>query len=142
LIAVTGARVALGLPYFWATGCERLRQDEVDYRLRRRGLGIGCRARYRVGPHLGQAAPGTLDHFLIERYVLHVQRGPTLWTVRDRHRPYPLYATQLLDLDDALVSAAGIRGLGSPSLTHFASGVDVQILPPRIRLTAVGLQER
>ena len=45
LLAVTGARAGLGLPYFWATGRERLLRDQVDYTLRRRGCGVGCHVR-------------------------------------------------------------------------------------------------
>ena len=132
-LAVSGARIGLGLPYFWATGRERLRRDEVDYTLRRRGSSAGCSVRYRVGAYLGHAAPGTLDHFLIERYLLHVQRGPSLWTVRVHHRPYPLYDTHLLDLQEALVAAAGLPNLGAPCLLHFAAGVDVEVFPPCVR---------
>jgi uncharacterized protein len=138
LLAATGARVGLGLPYFWATGRERLLRDEVDYTLRRRGSGVGCHVRYRVGEYLGHATPGTLDHFLIERYLLHVQRGPSLWTVRVHHRPYPLYATRLLELQDQLVQAAGIRGLGQPALVHLSAGVDVEVFPPCVRLSTEG----
>jgi uncharacterized protein YqjF (DUF2071 family) len=135
LLAVAGARASLGLPYFWASGRERLRHDEVDYTLRRRLSGAGCRVRYRVGDPRGPAPPGTLDHFLVERYVLHVRRGPSLWTVRVRHQPYPLYATDLLELEQTLVSAAGlVQHLGQPDLIHFAAGVDVDIFPPRVRL--------
>jgi uncharacterized protein YqjF (DUF2071 family) len=134
LLAVTGARVGLGLPYFWATGRERPLGSDVDYSLHRRGSGVGCHVRYRVGGYLGHAAPGTLDHFLIERYLLHVRRGPSLWTVRVRHRPYPLYATRLLGLDDGLARAAGVRDLGQPARVHFAAGVDVAVCPPRVRL--------
>ena len=77
--------------------------------------------------------PGTLDHFLIDGYVLHIRRGPSLWTVRVHHRPCPLYATHLVDLEDELVPAAGVRGLGQPDLVHFAAGVNVETFPPCVR---------
>jgi uncharacterized protein YqjF (DUF2071 family) len=130
-IAVLGARLGLGLPYFLARG--RLRGS--DYRIRRLGKARAtCHAVYTPGPPIGYAQPGSLDFFLIERYVLHVRRGPSLWRVRVHHPPYPLYRAQLETLADQLVAAAGVITHGPPPLVHFASGVDVAISPPRIRL--------
>jgi uncharacterized protein YqjF (DUF2071 family) len=135
LSAVVGARVGLGLPYFWATGRERITGVQIDYAIRRRGgRRPTCQVRYRVGGLIGPAAAGTLDHFLVERYVLHVQRGSSLWTVRVKHRPYPLHEVEVDSIDDRLVCADGIQAVGEPALVHFASGVDVAIYPPRIRL--------
>jgi uncharacterized protein YqjF (DUF2071 family) len=133
VLAVIGARGTLGLPYFWATGREHRRGNDVDYALRRRICSAGCHLQYQVGEYRGPAAPGTLDHFLIERYLLHVQRGPSLWTVHVHHRPYPLHDVRLVNMTESLVRAAGISGLGEPSAIHFASGVDVEIFPPCIR---------
>ncbi|MDQ3811558.1 MAG: DUF2071 domain-containing protein [Chloroflexota bacterium] len=130
LLAVLGARVFLGLPYFWATG-----QETTEYSLwRRTGSHAGVRARYHVGEPLGAARPETLDHFLIERYLLHTRRGPSLWSVRVHHQPYPLRRAELVQLEQALSTAAGVPALPEPPLVHYATGVDVRIDPPRIRL--------
>jgi uncharacterized protein YqjF (DUF2071 family) len=136
LLAVVGARVGVGLPYFWATGRERRRVDELEYTIRRRGTNLQLKVRYAVGTYRGPATPGSIDDFLIERYVLHAQRGPTIWSVRVHHQPYPLYAVQVLELHDTLVGAAGLENLGEASMLHFAPGVDVAIEAPRI--TPVG----
>ena len=133
LLAVLGARAGLGLPYFWAAGRYRRVEGEVDYRLRRLHAGQPeCYVRYQVGELTGPAAPGTLEHFLVERYILHVQRGPTLWSVRVHHRPYPLQQARVTALQDELVAAGGINVDGPPAVVHFASGVDVEIFPPCI----------
>jgi uncharacterized protein YqjF (DUF2071 family) len=133
-LAVIGARFSLGLPYFWAAGRERVSDNAVDYVLRRRG---GARPsvhlRYHVGEHLGPAEPGTLEHFLVERYRFHQQRGPTLWTVEVAHQPYPLQRAHVQILEDELVGAARIRVPDTPPLVHFASGVDVRVFAPRVR---------
>jgi uncharacterized protein YqjF (DUF2071 family) len=133
LAAVLGARIGLGLPYFVASGRERLEGAQVDYALQRlTGSRPLCHVRYEVGEPRGPAEPNTLDHFLIERYLLHVQRGPTLWTVQVHHRPYPLHQARLLKLEDELIGAAGIQvPIGMP-LVHYASGVDVEIFAPRV----------
>jgi uncharacterized protein len=137
LISVLGARSALGLPYIYAHGRERRAADGVDYRIRREAGGRPeCHVRYRVGGPLEAAEPGTLDYFLIERYLLHVQRGPTLWAVRVNHHPYPLQQVRVLELEDALVQADGVRGLPAGPLAHFSPGVDVAIFPPTVRRLA------
>jgi uncharacterized protein YqjF (DUF2071 family) len=134
LCAVLGARIAVGLPYFWAAGREHVRAEVVDYRLRRRVATPGCHLRYTIGRYLGPAVPQTVDHFLLERYLLHVQRGPSLWTIRVRHQPYPLRSLNLERLQTDLVRAAGIHVEPSPSIVHFAAGVDVAFLRPHIGL--------
>ena len=63
---------------------------------------------------------------------LHVQRGHTLWSVQVHHQPYPLHEVHLLDAHDELVGAVGIRVPNEPPLAHFATGVDVEVFPPRL----------
>jgi uncharacterized protein YqjF (DUF2071 family) len=139
LPAVLGARAAFGLPYFYAR--MRLRRDSggVDYAMRRRsGTRPRLHVRYEPGAPLGTAQPGTLDHFLIERYLLHVERGPSLWTVQVHHAPYPLQRARVLGLHDELVGAAGIPERTEPPLVHYAAGVDVEIFAPRVTIRGGG----
>ncbi len=133
LLAVVGARVALGLPYFHARMRMDYRDGVVDYRARRLvGSRPGLAVRYELGEPLGPAVPGTLEHFLIERYVLHVDRPIGLLTVRVHHAPYPLQRARVLTLDDSLIAADGLpEPLGLPPLVHYAAGVDVDVFPPR-----------
>jgi hypothetical protein len=135
LLAVIGARLTLGLPYFWAAGQERVSDGIVDYVLRR-GTGARpfTRIRYKIGDYLGTALPASLEHFLVERYRFHQQRGPSLWTVEVAHRPYPLHRAHVEGLEDELVRAARMNVGGEAPLVHFASGVDVQVFAPRVRL--------
>jgi uncharacterized protein len=133
LAAVLGARLSLGLPYFWAAGHEHGGAGATDYYLMRRvARRRGCHVRYEVREHLGTARPGSLDHFLIERYVLYVQRASSVWRVGVEHRPYPLHDVRLEVLQENLVGAAGIETREALPLAHFASGVDVAISLPRI----------
>jgi uncharacterized protein YqjF (DUF2071 family) len=134
-LAVFGARVSLGLPYFHASMNMHQRGDLVEYAAERR---THSRPRlavsYELGEPLGASAPGTLEHFLIERYLLHVQRGSSLWTVQVHHAPYPLQRAQVLDLHDELIAADGLpEPIGPPPLVHYAAGVDAEIFSPRIR---------
>ncbi len=140
LLAVVGARAAFGLPYFLAKGGLCHGDGAADYRLSRVGGGRpGLAVRYQLGDHLGPSAPGTLAHFLLERYLLHVRRGPMLWTAQVHHRPYPAQAARVLDLSDTLIAAAHLpEPSGPPPLVHYAAGVDVLIYPPRARLVRAG----
>ncbi len=132
LAAVLGARLAFGLPYFYGHGRERQENGKVDYTLQCfANRSSTVRVRYSVGEPLGPAEPETLEHFLVERYLLHVERGPTLWTVQVHHRPYPLHRAQLLAVQEGLVGAAGIRLPSHGPLVHYATGVNVEVFPPR-----------
>jgi hypothetical protein len=134
LLAVLGARVSLGLPYLYARGNERRFQGHVEYSLQRRSRSRpGCHVRYELGEPRAAAEPATLDFFLIERYLLHVQRGSRLWSVRVHHQPYPLRSVSVLEFEDGLAQADGLTEPQTTSLVHFSPGVDVAIYPPTVQ---------
>lgn len=72
---------------------------------------------------------GSLEHFLVERYVLYTKRGKRLFRGRIHHSPYPLQPAQLLHLEEGLVKAAGLLYADAMPLVHYAAGVDVEIFP-------------
>jgi len=138
-LAVAGARFVFGLPYYHARGWMRRRNATIEYRLQRlTGQRGAVAVRYVVGDALGSARPGTLEHFLIERYVLHVKRRDRIWTTQVHHRPYPLYHARVLALHETLLRADGLPSPSAPPLAHFASVVDVDIFPPRCQPPASG----
>ncbi len=80
-------------------------------------------------PH--PAEPGSLEHFLVERYILYAEASNHLYLGRVHHQPYPVQDAAVLTLDENLLAAAGIhRPLHSP-IAHFARGVDVRVYPIR-----------
>jgi uncharacterized protein YqjF (DUF2071 family) len=91
---------------------------------------------YEVGDALGTAEPGSLEFFLLERYLLHARRGGTLWTVQVFHEPYPLLRARVLSLRDGLVPAAGFPPHITEPHTLYSPGVDVDVFLPRIRRIA------
>lgn len=131
-LAVAGARAAYALPYFPAR-MERRKEGPgpaIHYRsVRRLGrAGAGLEATWRVGPAVGVATPGTLDHFLVERYVLFAQRRGRILRARVRHQPYPLCQATVASISETLFAAAGLPALPTPApLVHFSPGVDVDI---------------
>jgi uncharacterized protein len=87
------------------------------------------RARPNGPVHL--AAPGSLEYFLVERYILFTIRKNRLFQGRVHHTPYPLQSARVLSLDETLLAAHGIDRPDTPPLAHFARGVDVEVFPLR-----------
>jgi uncharacterized protein YqjF (DUF2071 family) len=83
-----------------------------------------------VGP-VEPARAGTLEHFLIERYVLYAEHDGRLVQGRVRHRPYPLQSALVHTIDESLVAAAGVARPSTAPLAHFSAGVDVDVLALR-----------
>ncbi len=77
------------------------------------------------------ATPGTLEHFLIERYLLYAFADDRLYVGQVHHQSYPVQSADLPTLDESLIAAAGIPRPDLAPLGHFAAGVDVKVYPIR-----------
>jgi uncharacterized protein YqjF (DUF2071 family) len=73
------------------------------------------------------AAPGTLEHFLAERYLLYAAHGDTLYRGQVHHRPYPLQPAEAVAVEETLLAAAGLERPRHAPLAHYARGVDVAV---------------
>ncbi len=77
------------------------------------------------------AEPGSLDFFLVERYVMYMQpkngelRGGRVW-----HRPYPLRDVRLASCEETMLASSGIKTHGPPCHVAFSPGVQVRIFAP------------
>lgn len=138
-LAVAAARAACKLPYFDAEMDFRATDDPlptIDFDSRRndaRGA-MPANAHLRYQPAEGPvtpAAPGTLEHFLIERYILYAEdEQRQLYRARVHHQPYPVQRADVLALSETLVWAAGIRRAeGVGGLRHYAREVNVKVYP-------------
>jgi uncharacterized protein YqjF (DUF2071 family) len=87
----------------------------------------GCHARYAAAGSPSASIPGTVEHFLVERYFLYTRSGSRILRGQVHHAPYPLQGAAVHELEDSLVSAAGIPVAGSPPLCHYASEVRVHV---------------
>ena len=133
-LAVAGARTGWGLPYHFARMSLVRSENEFTSFTQRRSNGAVHHARYRVGEALGASEPGTLQHFLLERYLLFVQRGGRIFTGQVHHTPYPVQSVEVLAVQEELIAAAGFPAVqGPPALAHYSPGVDVEIFPLRSR---------
>jgi len=85
--------------------------------------------RYRPveGPAVA-STPGTLDHFLLERYILYSQDDDRqLYRARVHHHPYPAQKAEVLHLDETLIWAAGVKRAEQPVHRHYAREVNVSV---------------
>ncbi len=136
-IAVALARRFFHLPYFHARMfLEREAPAEDDAPRPILYAGIRLRPDPRPASYLIRAVPqeavraaepGSLEHFLIERYLLYTLVDDRVYVGQVHHRPYPVRSADVLSLDESLLRAAGIPRPDRPPLAHFASGVDVKV---------------
>jgi uncharacterized protein len=140
-LAVAGARVAYGLPYFHARMSMEVGGGEggatgttIDYRSQRASDGAVFAGRYQSTGAGAAAAPGTLEFFLAERYLLYSWTGRALRTARVAHAAYPLQPAVAGGVAQTLTDAARLPAeafAGPPPLVHYAREVDVAIFRPR-----------
>jgi uncharacterized protein YqjF (DUF2071 family) len=128
-LAVWGARAAFGLNYRHARmRFERPRPLAVSYGSTVSDSRRGCSVTCTVDPVTHAAAPGTLEFFLIERYVLFVESGGKLYRGRVHHGPYPVQAAALqTSIYDLLSERGFVVDESTPDDVRAAAGVDVQI---------------
>jgi uncharacterized protein YqjF (DUF2071 family) len=88
-LAVEAARRLYRLPYFHAEISVRRRGDEILYDCSRDD-GKAFSATYAPDDDVFNAEPGTLEHFLTERYCLYAEHEGGLYRAEIHHRPWPL----------------------------------------------------
>jgi uncharacterized protein YqjF (DUF2071 family) len=126
--AVFGARAAFSLPYWRARIVLKREQGRVAFTSARRGHPeTAFEIRYAPTGAAAEAAPGTLDHFLTERYCLFTERpGGRLRRLDIHHPPWRL---QRADADigvNTLASSQGVViGEAARPILHFSRRQDV-----------------
>jgi hypothetical protein len=134
-LAVAAARATYFLPYFRASMDIRARADgTLEYRSRRtdrRGRPAEFSARYRPTGPISLAKPGTLDHWLTERYCLYaVDRAGHVRRADIHHRRWPLQPVDAEIDVNTMASAAGLELPGEAPRVSFASRLDVAVWAP------------
>lgn len=83
---------------------------------------------------LHPAEPGTLEHFLVERYYLYSHDPDTnrMWKGQVHHKPYRFCPVELIKCDQSLLAAGGIDVQEEPINAFYSPGVDVDIHPLRL----------
>lgn len=130
---VLGAQLAFGLPYRRARMRRSADGGAVTWTMRRRsvrGPGSGPRSRVVVEP--GPAVePTPLEVFLTARWGLHTAHLGRTWWIPNEHGPWPLQQARLLELDDQLLTAAGVSPAGAMLRPLLTAGVTTRFGLPR-----------
>jgi uncharacterized protein YqjF (DUF2071 family) len=136
-MAVIGARLGIRLPYFRASMQMTNQGGAIGYSSDRWSLAgspASFAATYRgIGP-AAHAVPGTLDHFLTERYALYASDGRRIWRGDIVHPPWSLQPAEARIDRNSMIAAAGLRAPASPPVLHFSAFQDVRLWwPVRVR---------
>ena len=129
--AVAAARLAYRLPYFPARMRVLRSGDWIGYESERRGGDPrpALRARYRPTGAAAPAAPGSLEHWLTERYCLYTLDGRgRLYRAEIHHAPWPLQPAEAGIARNTMAAPLGLPCDGQP-LLHFARRQDVLVWP-------------
>ena len=131
------ARLSYRLPYCWSTMA-----------IHSEGHGEGATRRYqsrrrwprgeatsevavRIGRQLPDCDLTDLDHFLTARWALGTTFGRRLMWAKVSHPPWPIHSAEVLEWDESLVEAAGLRPPRGEPIARWSPGVEVRIGVPR-----------
>jgi uncharacterized protein YqjF (DUF2071 family) len=127
--AVWSARAAYRLPYYFAH-MEVGKQDGwIHYRSSRARVEAELRAQYRAVKPVERRAPGTLEHWLTERYCLYTVPGGRVLRAEIHHAPWPLQDAEADIAQNTMASAARIELPETAPVLHFAKTLQVLIWP-------------
>jgi uncharacterized protein YqjF (DUF2071 family) len=128
-LAVAAARATYRLPYHRAHMAIERTGQEIRYRSRRADPAAELIVSYRPDGTVFRAPPGTLEHFLTERYCMYVvDERQRIRRADIHHPPWPLQPA-VADIDSNTMAAPhGIELRGEP-LLHFTARQDVVIWP-------------
>lgn len=133
-VAVAVARLTFGLPYFRA----RMRCEEKDGRVEYRSERMHADApqatlvaRYRPRGEAFEPQPGTLEHFLTERYCLYAAKSrERIYRGEIHHPAWQLQMAEAKFSQNSMAAAAGVNLPADPPLLHFAQRQDMVAWAP------------
>jgi uncharacterized protein YqjF (DUF2071 family) len=86
-----------------------------------------------VGESYSDAELTELDHFLTARWALFAQPIPgVIWWAPAQHPQWNLKRARAIDIDDRIVTAAGLPQPSGEPLVHFSETVKVRVGWPRL----------
>ncbi|MCU0497149.1 MAG: DUF2071 domain-containing protein [Anaerolineae bacterium] len=128
-LAVEGARIGFSLPYFMAKMRCEVDGDRVQYadqRIDRRSSDGVFQSHYRPVSPVYRSEPGTLDHWLTERYCLYAaSMNNTLYRAEIHHAPWPLQQAEAEIQINTVTKAHGIWLPRIEPLLHYVHRIDM-----------------
>jgi uncharacterized protein YqjF (DUF2071 family) len=124
--AVTAARLTYRLPYVHARMAVRAHGDTVQYVSRRDDGSAAFAGEYGPRGPAFVARPGTLEHFLTERYCLYVVgNGGRIFRGEIHHPPWRLQPATAALRRNTVAAAAAIELPDEPPLLHYCGRQDM-----------------
>lgn len=125
-LAVWAARTFFHLPYYHARMSLTHQGDTIRYRSERPSAEL--KASYRPTSGIYASVPGSLEHFLTERYCLYAEAPDgSLWRNEVHHVPWPLQKAEAEIETNTMFAFHGLRVDGPPALLHYAHRIDVVV---------------
>ncbi len=131
LAVVPVTRIGLGVPYTWAKMRLTREGARITYASVRRWPRRGLRSRLvvDVGPVV---EPTPLEIWLTARWGAHTRKGGRTAWVPNEHEPFPLHSAEVVEIDDDLVAAGGVRPSGERLRALFSPGVRARFGRPAV----------
>ena len=125
-LAVWAARTFFHLPYHRADITLRREGDRVRYESRRGD--VRFTGSYEPTSAVRRTTPGSLEHWLTERYCLYA-RDPRGRILRNdvHHAPWPIQDARADIQANSMLAPHGLQAADVPPLLHFAERVDVVV---------------
>jgi uncharacterized protein YqjF (DUF2071 family) len=130
-MAVFGARAFFLLPYFHARMSMRNESELFSYCSLRSDGKASFAAEYQAAGPVRRSMPGTLEHWLTERYCLYTHAGRRILRSEIHHEPWPLQDGACAIASNSVASSLGIELPETRPLCHFARELDVLVWPLR-----------
>jgi uncharacterized protein YqjF (DUF2071 family) len=144
LLAVAAGRAVYRLPYHWSEMRLKQRTErEFSFYSRRRlaSQPVVFKARYRgLGPsrRLAESRPGTLEHFLTERYCLFTSNGAgQIIRANLHHAAWPLEEAEAEIEQNDLAAVLGIRLPDQKPVLHYSRQLAVYVWPAELARSAL-----
>lgn len=129
VVAVRIARRFFHLPYFKAEMQLQYKGDMIHYRSRRTdpaSASAEFQGLYRPVGEIRHASPGTLEHWLTERYCFYtLDRRQAIVRGDIHHKPWPLQPAEAEIAVNTMTKPLGLTLPDTPPLLHFARRVEV-----------------
>jgi uncharacterized protein YqjF (DUF2071 family) len=125
-LAVWAARRFFHLPYYRARMSLTHEGGAIRYRSERPSAELT--AWYRPASGVYASVPGSLEHFLTERYCLYARKPDgSLWRNEIHHLPWPLQKAEAGIETNTMFAFHGLRVERPPALLHYAHRIDVVV---------------
>ncbi|WP_160118374.1 YqjF family protein [Bacillus sp. V59.32b] len=116
-LAVLGGRTVTGLPYKQATMSYQKNGKDIEFASHRIDGSEKLKVSYRTGPILFEPLPGSIDHWLLERYCMYSCRGDVLLRGDIHHDKWKVTTAESSTKTNTMVSFLP----GEPPLLHYSS---------------------